>query len=324
MSRVFKAEDAVRRSVDLFIGLVGPSSSGKTMSALRLATGIQSVVGGDIHLIDTENRRATHYASMYKFKHVQFDPPYSSLDYAEALRQSVAAGAKTIIIDSASHEHESDGGMIDFQEKELTRMAGDDYAKRERMAMLAWAKPKAARRKFLRQVIGSNANIIMLFRAKHISKPIKGPDGKTKIVDMGFVPIAGEEFVFEMQLSALLLPGCQGIPTWKPDNPGEKMAVKLPVQFKDMIRDGEAITEDLGMRLATWAKGDAPKAPESAPVKLSDFQFALATCDTVDDLKATWKDYETRINEADLLDAQKAYKDQLAKIKASTTAAQSE
>ena len=113
--RNFDAKVAVREHVPLLIGLMGPSGSGKTYSALRLASGIQSVAGGDIYFVDTEARRALHYADQFKFKHIQFDAPFGSLDYLAALQQCVKAGAGVIVVDSMSHEHESPGGMIDFQ-----------------------------------------------------------------------------------------------------------------------------------------------------------------------------------------------------------------
>ena len=55
--RSFEDKPATRERVPLMIGLMGPSGGGKTYSALRLATGIQRVAGGDIFMIDTERRR---------------------------------------------------------------------------------------------------------------------------------------------------------------------------------------------------------------------------------------------------------------------------
>ena len=40
---------------------------------------------GDIHVIDTEARRALHYASYFKFRHTPFDAPFGSLDYLAAM-----------------------------------------------------------------------------------------------------------------------------------------------------------------------------------------------------------------------------------------------
>ena len=187
------------------IGLMGCGGSGKTFSALRLATGIQAITGGDIYGIDTESRRMLHYADMFKFKHIQFDPPHGSLDYLAAIEQSYAAGGRIVVVDSMSHEHSGVGGMIEFQERELDRLAGDDPAKRERMKMLAWQRPKAARRRLIDRMLQINANFIFCFRAKETVKPVKIA-GKVEIVPQGFMPIAGDAFLFEQTVNILLLP----------------------------------------------------------------------------------------------------------------------
>lgn len=116
MPREFTMQKAVRGQVPLLIGLTGPSGSGKTFSALRLAKGIQSIVGGKICGVDTESRRMLHYADNFDFQHVDFQAPFGSLDYLAALQACVAGGAKVIIVDSMSHEHSGVGGMIEYQE----------------------------------------------------------------------------------------------------------------------------------------------------------------------------------------------------------------
>jgi ABC-type dipeptide/oligopeptide/nickel transport system ATPase subunit len=276
--RNFQVKPAVRERVPLLVGLMGPSGSGKTFSALRLATGIQTLAGGDIYGIDTEARRMLHYADRFKFKHVQFDAPFSSLDYLAALEQCVKAGAGVIIVDSMSHEHESPGGMIDFAEKELDRIAGSDWAKRERVKMLSWQRPKAARRRLINGILQLNANFIFCFRAKNTVKPLK-INGKTEIVPMGFMPIAGEEFLFEQTVNCLLLPNSGGVPTWQSENMGERQMIKSPVQFREIFAANKPLDEDIGRALATWAKGDqGPRSPtvsDLAPVDVRKFVAPL-------------------------------------------------
>lgn len=270
MSRTFEAADAQEarngRMLPLLVGLTGPSGSGKTFSALRLATGIQSVVGGDIFVIDTEQRRSLHYAERFKFKHVEFGAPFGALDYLEALRFAKKAGAGVVVIDSCSHEHDGPGGLLEQHEAELTRMAGNDYGKRERMTMLAWQKPKAGRRKLIAALTSElDLPTIFCFRAKNTTKPMKDErTGKQMPVDMGFTSIAADEWVFEMALSALLLPGSCGVPTWQSDKIGERLAIKLPEQFKSLAEPPpHPLDEKIGRRLALWAKGEkaAPAKP---------------------------------------------------------------
>ena len=253
-ARSFTAADAKREHTPLLVGLTGPSGGGKTFSAFRLATGIQSVVGGDIYMIDTENRRGLHYADRFTFKHVDMQPPFGSLDYLAAMQFAVDQGAKVIIVDSMSHEHSGPGGMIDLQETILTRMAGDDWRKRQAMQMLAWAEPKTKRRQLIDGILRLNANIIFCFRAKNTSKPVK-KDGKTEVEKLGFMPIAGEEFVFEQTLNCLLLPGASGVPTWHSEEIGERTMIKLPEQFAFLRDKPDALDEKIGRSLARWASG---------------------------------------------------------------------
>lgn len=256
--RGFSFDPAVRERVPLFVGLVGPSGSGKTFTALRLARGMAKVSPGPILFIDTENRRGLHYAENFDFLHSDFGAPFASLDYLSALQQADELKPSVIVVDSMSHEHEGPGGMIDFQAKELDRMAGtSDYGKRERMQMLAWQQPKAARRALLQGITRLNANVICCFRAGEKSKPAKNDKGKIEIVEQGFTPIAGQEFVYEMTMCALLRAGARGVPTWESDKPGEHAAIKLPGQFRDLFRDGEQMTEEHGAALAKWAVGGA-------------------------------------------------------------------
>jgi ABC-type cobalamin/Fe3+-siderophores transport system ATPase subunit len=264
--RKFDAKTAARERVPLLIGLMGPSGSGKTFSALRLATGIQAASGGDIYVIDTEARRSLHYADQFKFKHIEFNPPFGSLDYLAALEHCVAQGAGVVIVDSMSHEHEGPGGMLDFHDSELDRLAGDDYGKRERMKMLAWQKPKAARRRLINGLLQLNANFIFCFRAKETVKPMKVA-GKTEIVPQGFMPIAGPEFIFEMTACCLLLPGAKGVPTWISENVGERQMIKSAAQFDPIFADGKPLDESKGRALAEWARGKVSSPVLTAATK---------------------------------------------------------
>lgn len=276
-SRVFTARPAVRESVPLLIGLTGPSGGGKTYSALRLATGIQSVTGGDIYAIDTEARRMLHYADRFKFKHVQFDAPFGSLDYLSAIRQCVEAGARVVIIDSMSHEHEGVGGLLDLHNRELERLGGDASKN-----MLAWQKPKAARTAMINGILQLNANFIFCFRAKEKVKIL--PGGKP--VPQGFMPIAGEELIFEMTVNCLLLPHADGVPTWQSDQVGERLMMKLPEQFKDLFAERRALSEDIGQHLAEWARGGAVPAIDPEPILAA---ARAAAADGKDALQSHWK-----------------------------------
>lgn len=292
MSRVFEDKPAVRVAVPLLVGLMGPSGGGKTMSALEIATGIQEIVGGDIYALDTESNRMLAYAEYYKFRHVSFKAPFGSLDYLEAMQHCVNKGAKIVITDSLSHEHEGPGGMLDFWEKEQDRMAGEDWQKRERIKMLAIQKPKQHRRRLINTMLQMDCNFISCFRAKETAKPMKvrqeNGSVKTEVVQLGFMPIAGDEFVFEQTLNCLLLPNAKGYPSWHSDNQGEEMMIKMPRQFEHMFQKPRQLDRQVGRELAEWARGTAVKPEPQVDVQsLTDIGDEKAKLG-VEELKKWW------------------------------------
>jgi hypothetical protein len=260
-SRVFEDRPATRERTPLLVGLTGPSSSGKTYSALRLATGVQRVAGGDIYVIDTEARRALHYADKFKFRHLEFKAPFGPLDYLAAVEHCASKGAQTIIIDSASHEHEGPGGVLEMHETEMRRLAALWKTSEDKAKMAAWQKPKSERRRLLNSLLQMPINFIFCFRAKE-KIDLNGPKPRP----LGWMPIAGEEFVYEMTLNCLLYPGSDGVPTWHSDEMGERAIIKLPGQFRQMFADGKPLDENTGEQLARWAAGGVvTPAPASAP-----------------------------------------------------------
>ena len=249
-SRDFTNKQAIRESVPLLVGLMGPSGSGKTYSALRLASGMQTVTGGEIFCIDTESKRALHYADEFEFQHVEFNAPFSPLDYLAAIEYCVKKKAKVVIVDSMSHEHEGPGGVLEWHEKEM----GGDFKKQ----FIAWSKPKAARRRLINTLLQLGVNAIFCFRAKEKMKIVKGKDP----LPLGWMPIAGDEFLYEMTANCLLYPASGGVPTWKTNEIGEKAMLKLPRQFEGVFSKTQPLSEEIGTTLAEWAAGGETSTPD--------------------------------------------------------------
>jgi len=284
MTRKFEANKAKRERVPMLVGLFGPSGSGKTYSALRIATGMKRVTGGEIFFVDTEARRGLHYADLFDFTHVPFDAPFSSRDYLDVIRYCKGQGATTIIVDSSSHEHDGPGGLLEQHEAYLDEKAGSDWKKRQKLAMSAWIKPKAERRRLIDEILRMGVNGIFCFRAKEKVKLVAGKDP----IQMGWMPIAGSEFTFEMTANVLLYPGAGGVPNWAPDESGEKVMLKKPVQLADVFKDGQPLSESTGEGLAKWAQGDEPASEESDV--LSDALETLKNATTIEDLDIAMND----------------------------------
>jgi hypothetical protein len=187
-SRTFEDKPATRERVPLLIGITSVSGAGKTYSALRLATGIQRVVGGDIWGIDTEARRMLHYADKFKFRHIDFKPPFGPLDYLAAIEHAVTLGAKVLVLDSMTHEHSGVGGVMDQVdavldaklERELERDPDMPDWKRENFRkknfILALVKPMTVRKRLNARIVQLGIIAIFCYRALDRIKPIPGKE----------------------------------------------------------------------------------------------------------------------------------------------------
>lgn len=234
---------ARRERVGLLVGLIGPSGGGKTWSALELATGLAQ--GRRFALIDTEARRALHYADKFDFDHGAMAPPFRPGRYMDAIDAADKAGYPVIVVDSFSHEHAGEGGLLDYHEEELQRMAGDDWKKRDACKMAAWIKPKRAHKQMVQRLLQVRAHLILCFRAEDKVKMQKDARGKTEIVPIGWQPVCDKNMPYELTASMLLLP----------DKPGVPDPLKMPDHLRPMFLAGGPIDRDMGERVAAWAGG---------------------------------------------------------------------
>lgn len=250
----FTFRPAVRENVPLLLGLSGGTGSGKTYTAMRLAKGI----AGDrpFVVLDTEAGRAKHYADLFRFDHGDLKPPFKPDTYAAALAAADAAHYPVIVVDSTSHEWAGEGGILDWHDAELDRMAGDDWKKREACNMAAWIKPKGAHKQFVMRLLQLRAHVILCFRAEPKVEMVKD-GGQWKITEkkslvglQGWIPIAEKNLPFELTASFLLMA----------ERPGVPLPIKLQEQHKPFFTLDKPITEAAGVQLAAWAKGGAPVA----------------------------------------------------------------
>lgn len=255
----FNFRNAIREATPMLLGLVGPSGVGKTLSALRLAAGIQKVRGGHVAALDTEARRMLHYADHFKFRYSEFGAPFGSERYAEAIKDAAAAAeGGVVIVDSMSHEHEGPGGYLDFHEDEVKRLVEKGGFRNEMAAQIpAWNKPAQRRRLLINTILQINCAFIFCFRAKEKLQIKKGEDPK----QLGWQAIAGDEFVYEMTARCLLPPGAAGVPDWSDDAFGLGVP-KLPKSLRHAFEAGKQLDESTGEKLARWAAGGASKDSE--------------------------------------------------------------
>jgi len=255
----FTFRPAVRENVPLLVGLSGGTGSGKTYTAMRLAHGI--AVDTPFVVIDTEAGRAKHYADQFRFDHGDLKPPFRPYTYTDAIAAADAAHYPVIVVDSVSHEWAGEGGILDWEEAELDRMAGDDWKKREACRMASWIKPKMAHKQMVQRLLQIRAHLILCFRAEPKVEMVR-ENGKTVIVEKkslvglnGWIPVTEKNLPFELTASFLLMA----------EHPGVPLPIKLQEQHKAIFPPDRPITEQAGAELAAWARGGAtPPAPTAA------------------------------------------------------------
>jgi hypothetical protein len=166
-----------------------------------------------------------------------------------------------------SHEWAGEGGILDWQEDELQRMAGDDYKKREACKMAAWIKPKTAHKQMVQRLLQVRAHLILCFRAEPKIEMVRGTDGKMEIREKqsltglhGWIPICEKSLPYELTASFLLMA----------DRPGVPQPIKLQQQHRALFPLDEPITEASGARLAAWAKGGAAAAPINWTARINE------------------------------------------------------
>lgn len=245
MSGTFQFRPAKREGVHLIVGLMGGTGSGKTYSALRLASGLAG--GGKVAVIDTEAGRAQHYADAFRFDHGDLKPPFAPGAYLAAIEAAAEAGYPVIVVDSMSHEHAGEGGLLDWHEAEFQRLGARDAVK-----MTAWIKPKMAHKAMVARLLQLRAHLILCFRAEPKVRMEKDGNGKVQIIDAGYQSIAAKGLEFELTASFLLSHERPGLP----DHP-----LKLPAALRAAFPAGKPIDEEAGKTVAAWAAGTSTTEP---------------------------------------------------------------
>lgn len=231
------------------IGVYGKSGSGKTHSALLLARGLAGP-DGKIGIIDTERRRSSACVGLIPggFKRINLEAPFTPECYSEAVAKFEDETFACGVIDSLTHEWDGEGGVLEMQEEELDRMAGDNFGKREACKMAAWIKPKMRHKLLIKHVLRSKIPLICCLRGDEKTHVEKGENGKSLVITDKFsTPIYDKRFIFEMLVNLETVqsedrrPGCAYVTKWT-----------HPDILKCLPKEGEQITVEHGAALARW------------------------------------------------------------------------
>lgn len=265
----FTIKLATRQGVKALIGLYGKSGGGKTLTGLFIARGLAGPKGR-VTLIDTENGRGSIFADVVPGGYfvLELDAPFTPERYVEAL-ELAEKDSDCIIVDSMSHEWAGEGGVLDAQEAELDRMAGDNWSKREACKMAAWIKPKAAHKRFIMRLLRLKCPLICCLRGEEKTHIVKGQGGdKNKVVTDEFSsPLFDHRFIFEMLVNfecVSRLNSQTGL-----NEGGFVIARKIthPSVAKLLPNENEQIGIKFGEALAAWCASAGQPATPKVPGK---------------------------------------------------------
>jgi hypothetical protein len=143
---------AQRKQAKIKLALQGPAGSGKSMSALLLASGITD--WSKIAVIDTENHSADLYSDLGQYNVLALSQPFTPERYIKAIETCEEANMEVIIIDSVSHEWEGQGGILNIH----GNMTGNSFTN--------WNKITPRHNAFVQKILQSNCHIISTIRTK--------------------------------------------------------------------------------------------------------------------------------------------------------------
>lgn len=267
---MFRVETQPRGPFPLLVGLEGPPGGGKTLSALRLAHGMQRVLSGPIVMIDTEAGRSGHYWQQIPFLMLRMEPPYRSVRFLQAINELIEhEKPAVVVVDTLSDEHEGMGGVLDYHDQEIDRICGGsgDYRRREAVSLAAWVRPKKERMMMMTGLMRITTPMIFTFRAREKTRPVQktNKDGREvwEPTRMGYQAIAPAEICHGMTCMCLLPPHADGVPSWKTDEAGVDFLLKRPAHMQSILTE-QQLSEDTGEALAHWAAGNISTSSASS------------------------------------------------------------
>lgn len=236
----FAASRAKREAGPITAAFLGISGSGKTLSALRFARGLVGPTG-KIIIADTEGKRSLIYADdpeVKGFEHIDFRPPYSSERFRLMVKAAIAQGTNALVIDSASHEHEAEGGLLEFADSEERRLGAA-----KRVSQQKWIRPKIAHNHFIRAAVSAPFHVIFCLRLKRIVDINVTPAKEI------FVPVMDAALFYDMMIAIEV------------QDKGHAHYLKVPEPFVKHIEEGALITVEHGRMLLEEASRGVAEDP---------------------------------------------------------------
>ena len=212
-------EKATKTKSKLRMAFTGPAKSGKTYTALVLATALAD--GGRIGLIDTERRSSRKYADIFEFDVVDLEDFHPNT-YIEAMDLAQAAGYAVVIIDSLSHAWIGKKGVLELHDEATARSQSKN-------SWAAWRNITPLHHNLIDKMLDLNCHVIVTMRSKMEYIQTEDDRGKTTIQKVGLAPVQRQGMEYEFDILAEMhhdhrivigdtrCPAIDGLSQMKPD-----------------------------------------------------------------------------------------------------------
>jgi len=178
---------AVRHKAKLRMALWGPSGSGKSYTALTIA----SALGPKVALVDTEHQSHDKYADVFRFD-VSTPENNDPRTFARKIWNAASAGYDSIILDTITPAWSGVGGATDLND----RIAAAKYGGN---GWRAWAETNVIVDELLRAILEAPIHVIATMRAKQIYA-VEEDGKKTSIRKLGTGPEQRNSIEYEFDI----------------------------------------------------------------------------------------------------------------------------
>lgn len=178
---------AQRKKAKLRMSIAGISGTGKTWSALEIASGMYPK--GKIALLDSEAGRGELYGEDFVYDCAQISAPFSPRKYIDAIRNAEKSGYDVLVIDSLSHAWVGDGGVLSIVES-----AGGQFQN-------GWKRGTPEHNALVEAIVQSKIHIIMTMRSKADYVIEINEKGKNAPRKVGLAPVQRDGLEYEMTIA---------------------------------------------------------------------------------------------------------------------------
>lgn len=179
---------ASKKKSKLRMALVGPSGTGKTYTALAIATHL----GQRVAVIDTERGSASKYADIFAFDVLDLET-FAPQQYVDALHAAASAGYDVVVVDSLSHAWIGQGGALE----QVDNIARRSQSKN---SFGAWREVTPQHNAMVDAIVRAPLHVVVTMRAKTEYVLEKDDRGKTVPRKVGIQPVQRDGLEYEFDV----------------------------------------------------------------------------------------------------------------------------